>query len=181
MRPLHNTPRPPCVRSNDGPTALVELSLQQRVLRRAHELLAEYVPLPPWQELWSRANRLPEGAPPPAAPPEAPVRASAVGAAAVAGVADMLDDAVFDSQGQVLLAPWAAAAAAPGAAAEAGGAAGSGGGVEDRLRGMLAPYRAFFGRRHLGALLEVEGDWAMQALLEAALERFEELQVGLRQ
>ncbi|KAI8463089.1 MAG: hypothetical protein J3K34DRAFT_527270 [Monoraphidium minutum] len=151
----------------DGPTALVELSLQQRVLRRAHELLAEYVPLPPWQDVWARAN----SAPSPAAVAAGRPRASAAGDAAVLGVADMLSEAVFDSQGQVLLAPWAAA----GAGEARGGACA----VEDSVRCLLAPYRGFFGRQHLAALLEVEGDWAMQALLEAALERFEEAQAPL--
>jgi hypothetical protein len=156
--------------SADGPTALVELSLQQRVLRRTHELLLEYVTLPPWQEIWARANCPPAGA----VAAEGRPCGSAVGDVALSGVSAMLAEAVFDSQAQVLLAPWAAAA--PGGDAAAGGAVCDV--VEDRVRGLLAPYRGFFGRQHLAALLEVEGDWAMQALLEAALERFEDVQVG---
>jgi hypothetical protein len=145
----------------------VELSLQHRVLRRTHELLSEYAALPVWPEVWadaSKAAALADGEP----------RRSAIGDAALLGVADMLPDAVFDSQRQVLLAPWAEAQ--PDAAALAGPGSGE---VEGRISALLAPYRSFFGRQHLAALLEVEGDWAMAALLEAALDRFEESQVGV--
>lgn len=137
--------------------------------------------LPCWQDVWADANALGAAA---AAPSDAGTepgsataggpRRSAVGDAAILGVAEMLGGAVFDSQRQVLLAPWAAAGGPP-----PGGEEGAPGGdeVERRLRALLAPYSAFFGRQHLAALLELEGDWAVQALLEAALERFDEEQV----
>jgi hypothetical protein len=168
----HNkSPAPPKTLPNPsahGPTALVDLSLQHRLLRRTHELLAEYVPLPCWQDVWADANKLPGEA---ARPADGGPRRGAVGDAAVLGIADLLGDAVFDSQRQVLIVP--EAEEAPGAA----GAAARGDEVEARLRALAAPYRPFFGRQHLAALLELEGDWAVQALLEAAVDRFEEVQV----
>jgi hypothetical protein len=149
----------------------VELSLQQRLLRRTHELLAEYVPLPCWQDVWAAAATAPGTCP---SAGEATAPRSAVGDAAVLGIAEMLGDGVFDSTRQVLLPPFAEEAPSTGTAAQR--AAGE---VEARLRAALAPLRHFFGRQHLAALIELEGDAAMQALLEAALERFEEVQVRM--
>jgi len=146
----------------------VDLSLQKLLLRCTHELLAEYVALPSWQDLWSQANHL-------AAAEEGQPRRSAVGDAAVLGVADMLADAVFDSKRQVMVLP--AAAEYGGGAEAADDAAWDADQVEQRVRAVAAPYGGFFGRQHLAALLQLEGDWAMQALLEAAVDRFEEVQV----
>ena len=165
--------------SSSGPTALVDLLLQQRLLRRLHALLAEYVALPCWQDVWASANAVAPPAAEEAARDGAGPR-SAVGEAAVRGAVELLGDALFDSQRQVLLAPPRAAdadALADGIPAPEGDALlMRGDEVEERLRALVAPLRAFFGRAHLAALLELEGDWAVQALLEAALARFEEAQ-----
>lgn len=155
--------------SAKGPTTLVELSLQQRLLRRTHQLLAEIVPLHSWQDVWFNANKT-LGA---AAVAAGQARRSAVGDAAVLGIWELLPKAVFDSHRETLLAPWMVADGADGSGETAHSDE-----VEQRLRALLAPYRSFFGRQHLLALLEVEGDWAIQALLEAAAECFEEVQVG---
>lgn len=154
------------------------------MLRRTHELLSDYVQLPCWQGLWGDAN----AAAPSLADGPAPARAragaaaplrGAVGDAVVQGVVSMLCGALYDTQQQVLVAP---AGAGGGGRASAQGCFGDsacgGDEVSTVLAALAAPCAGYFGHPHLGALLELEGDWALQALLEAALGVFEAQQVG---
>lgn len=140
----------------------VEVAAHKAILQRAHQLLAQYAPLPcSWEELWQDADAVPDGA-------------SATATAMTAVLLQLLDAAAYDSEAQLLLP--AAGGAAAAAAAQAQPAAG----VLREVASALQPLAGFVGRQHLAALQTMAGPEGQQLLLSGLLDKLEREQVCVR-
>lgn len=134
------------------------------VLQRTHILLTQHMALPlTWDQIWQQAET--QGA------EEARQQhacESRTVSAAVAGLLQMLETAVYDGEAQVLLPVFApdASAAVPGVH-----------GVLREVEAALQPLAAFFGRQHLAALHALMGPLGVQQLITGVLGKLENEQV----
>ena len=180
--------------------------MQMNVLRRTHQLLSEYVPLPMrWSQLWNVAD---------VAAVEVNEWRNEAAENSIYGILLMLKTAAFDSHTQAFLPDTSSAASslqqqlqqqqqsgsvipeecgysrcsspfqqcqenadgAPTDRAVAGPGAASD--ILAEVQQVLQPYRAFFGRQHLLALQQLGGCGALCMLREAGLSLFQDEQVS---
>lgn len=130
------------------------------ILQRTHELLSQYTPLPQsWDQIWQEADSQQDT--------EDAGTDTSSAAACVAGLLNMLNTAVYDSEAQVLL-PSADTATDAVPAVD---------GVLSEVERAVQPQVAFFGRQHLTALHALTGPAGVQQLVAGVLDKLEQEQV----
>lgn len=169
--------------STSTPMATVEGRLHAEILQRTHALMSQYAAMPAsWQQLWEEADTDSQQAAAAAAVSGSTAEVHSVTAvAAAAGLLQLLDNAVYDAEAQVLMPvghsnsrpaaaddPWSATAAA---------AAPQLSGVLAEVSSAVEPLASFVGRQHLAALQALAGPVGMQQLIVGVLDKLESEQV----